>query len=211
MTAPPRIEPPQAVDSLVVVKALTEVSAVLLALTFVGGWSYLAAYYRTFGLNPLELEFSSSVFSTLAVYVLSKSLWPILIFLAIITVLAVIARRLHRLERSWVAVALSVLLFVVVIAAVHRGRSMADEDMLVESSSLPNVAFATKTKIGAFPCVEVGNFGSSDCKLLLHTKGAYYFFLPVPAAGVGSLNLYMLPESEIAASHLLRGLDRSVR
>jgi hypothetical protein len=83
--------------------------------------------------------------------------------------------------------------------------------MLVESSSLPNVAFAAKTNVGELPCVEVGTFGSFDCKLLLHTKSAYYFFLPVPVVGEGSLNLYMLPDDQVVASHVLRGLDRNMR
>jgi hypothetical protein len=53
MAAPPATEPAKPEDALTIVKALMEVSSVLLVLTFVGGWSYLASYYRTFGLNPL--------------------------------------------------------------------------------------------------------------------------------------------------------------
>jgi uncharacterized membrane protein YhaH (DUF805 family) len=211
MAAPPVIDSAKPEDALVVVKALTEVSTVLLVLTFVGGWSYLAAYYRTFGLNPLELDFETSVVNTLAIYVLYKSLWPLIIFAAVIAILALVVRRWHRLERGWVAAALSVFLFVVVVAGANRGRHVADQDMLVESSSLPNVAFAAKTNVGELPCVEVGTFGSFDCKLLLHTKSAYYFFLPVPVVGEGSLNLYMLPDDQVVASHVLRGLDRNMR
>jgi hypothetical protein len=211
MAAPPAMDSAKPEDALVVVKALTEVSTVLLVLTFVGGWSYLAAYYRTFGLNPLELDFETSVVNTLAIYVLYKSLWPLIIFTAVMAILALVVRRRHRLERGWVAAALSVFLFVVVFAGANRGRHVADQDMLVESSSLPNVAFAVKTNVGELPCVEVGTFGSFDCKLLLHTKSAYYFFLPVPVVGEGSLNLYMLPDDQVVASHVLRGLDRNMR
>jgi len=61
-------------DPLPVLKALAEAAAVFVALTFVGGWSYLASYYKTFGLNPLELEISIPVVSTIAVYVLYETL-----------------------------------------------------------------------------------------------------------------------------------------
>ena len=47
-----KAEAPGKGDSFAVLKALAEASAVILALTFVGGWSYLSSYYQTFGLNP---------------------------------------------------------------------------------------------------------------------------------------------------------------
>jgi uncharacterized membrane protein YhaH (DUF805 family) len=209
MAAPPAFDPAKPQDALVVVKALTEVSSVFLVLTYVGGWSYLSAYYRTFGLNPLEFDFKTPVISTLSIYVLYKSWWPIIVFALVMAVLALLVRRLRRFERGWIAAALCAFLFVVVVAGANRGRSVADQDMVVQSSSLPNVTFAAKANVGQLPCVEVENFGSSDCKLLLHVNGAYYFFLPLPATGRGSLNLYSLPDAEVVASHILRGLDRN--
>jgi uncharacterized membrane protein YhaH (DUF805 family) len=209
MAAPPAIDPAKPEDALLVLKALAEVSSVFLVLTYVGGWSYLSAYYRTFGLNPLELDFKTPVISTLSIYVLYKSWWPLFVFALVVAVLALLVRRLRRLDRGWIAAALCVFLFVVVVAGANRGRSEADRDMVVQSSSLPNVTFVAKTNVGQLPCVEVGNFGSSDCKLLLHVNGAYYFFLPLPPAGRGILNLYSLPDAQVVASHVLRGLDRN--
>jgi uncharacterized membrane protein YhaH (DUF805 family) len=211
MTTPPAIEAPESEDALAVVKALTEVSTVLLALTFVGGWSYLAAYYRTFGLNPLELDFEFPVVSTLAIYVLYKSLWPLITLAATVGVLALMTRRVRRLNRGWIAAALIVLLCVVIVAGASRGRHLADQDMLVTSSSLPNVAFAAKNAVGQLPCAEVGTFGSSDCRLLLETKSGYYFFQPIPDAGKGNLNLFILPAAQVQAIHVVRGLDRNTR
>jgi hypothetical protein len=213
MAAPPAIDPVKPEDALAVVKALTEVSSVLLVLTFVGGWSYLAAYYRTFGLDPLELDFQNSIVSTLAIYVLFKSLWPLIVFAVVVAILTLMARHQHGLDRGFIVAALMLFLFVVAMAGANRGRTVADEDMVVKTSSLPNVTFAAKSSLGKLrvPCVEVEDFGSSDCKLLLHTKSAYYFFLPIPGVGASILNLYMLPDGQVEASHVLRGIDRNTR
>ena len=49
------------------------------------------------------------------------------------------------------------------------------------------------------------------CKLLLHVKGTYYFFQPVPATGIGSLNAHVLSDSDLLGVHVQRGLDQDVR
>jgi hypothetical protein len=202
---------PQQESVLTILKALSEISALFLAVAFVGGWSYLSSYYRTFGVDSLDLEFSSSVVSTVALFVLCKELWPLILFALAAAILAVVAHRQHRLQRGWVAASLCLLMLVVIIAAAEHGRSVADLDMLAEGSSLPNVTFAAKNNVNDLPCVEVGTFGTYDCKLLLHSKTAYYFFLPIPAAGAGNLNLYVLPDAQVVGVHELRGLDRNAR
>src|ERR1700722_14662806 len=69
-------------DSLAFLKNLAEVSSVCVGLAFVVGWSYLTAYYRTFGLNPLELDMSLPVVCTTAVFILYSAVWPILVVAA---------------------------------------------------------------------------------------------------------------------------------
>ena len=201
-------------DSFAVLKALAEASAVFIALTFVGGWSYLSSYFKTFGINPLDLDFSIPVVSTLAVYVMYQTVWPLLVTGALIATLAVIARRGHRLTRSWIVAAFGIVLFAVASAGLFRGRQVADWDMLDDpnSTALPYVAFATKVdfKGGAKPsCVEVGTLGSLDCKLLMHPKTTYYFFKPVSRVGADNLNLYMLCDSDLIAAQVQRGLGRN--
>ncbi len=194
-------------DSFAVLKALAEASAVILALTFVGGWSYLSSYYTTFGLNPLELDLSIPVVSTISIYVLWESVWPLFVLAALFVALALAARRLHRLGRGWIVAALGVLLLTVAAAGLGRGRQAANRDMLDASSTLPYVSFAAKQRISGPPCLDSGTFGSLDCKLLLHYKSAYYFFQPVPKERTGSMNLYVLSESDLAGVHVQRGLD----
>lgn len=196
-------------DSLSVLKAVAEASAVFVALTFVGGWSYLASYYKTFGLNPLELDISIPVVSTIAVYVLYESVWPLFVAGALIVAIAIVARRLPAPGHGWTVAALGLLLLTTAIAGVFRGRQVANRDTLANSSDLPNVAFASKVTHSEPSCVDHETYGSMDCKLLLHSKGSYYFFKPVRAQGIGSLNLYVLPDSELVGVHVQRGLDRN--
>jgi uncharacterized membrane protein YhaH (DUF805 family) len=201
--------PAQVDDSFAVLKALAEASAVILALTFVGGWSYLSAYYTTFGLNPLELDLSVPVVSTISAYVLYESVWPLFVFAALFVALTLVARRLRGLGRGWIVAALGVLLLTVAAAGLVDGRRVANQDMLDDSRTLPYVSFATKEKLSGPSCVDSRTFGSLDCKLLLHYKSTYYFFQPVPKERAGSMNLYILADSDLAGIHVQRGLDRS--
>lgn len=195
-------------DAFSVLKALGEASAIFVALTFVGGWSYLASYYKTFGLNPLELEVGIPVVSTIAMYILYESVWPVFVAGALILVIAVVPRRLPQ-RQGWTVAVVAALLLTAAIAGIFRGRQMANQDMLADSANLPNVAFAAKLNRSEPSCVDHESYGSMDCKLLLHLKGTYYFFQPLPANGIGSLNLYMLSDSDIVGVHVQRGLDRN--
>jgi hypothetical protein len=197
-------------DAFSVLKALAEASAVIVAVTFVGGWSYLSSYYRTFGLNPLELDLSMPVVSTIALYILYKSVWPLLVFGALLIFLALVAGRTQTLRRGWVVAALGILLLAVSAAGLMHGRSLANKDMLQESSTLPYVAFATKGKLSEPSCVESGAFGTLDCKLLLHQRNTYYFFQPVPGQNAGNMNLYILSDSDVEGVHIQRGLTRNL-
>jgi hypothetical protein len=203
--------PPVKEDSLAVLKALAEASAVFVALTFIGGWSYLAAYYRTFGLNPLELDISVPVVSTIAVYVLYQSVWPLIVAGVLIVGFAIFAQRLRRFGRGAVVGVVAVLLLTAATAGAFHGRQVANQDTLADSATLPLVAFASKVKDPEPSCVEYETYGSLDCKLLLHLNGTYYFFEPVPQEGIGSMNLYQLSDSDVLGVHVQRGLDQAAR
>jgi hypothetical protein len=89
--------------------------------------------------------------------------------------------------------------------------------MLIDSSELPNVGFSSRlVKTDQPNCVGHETYGSSDCKLLLHSKGTYYFFTPIPQPkdaliDVGGLNVYTLADSDVTGVHILRGLERNAR
>jgi hypothetical protein len=108
------------------------------------------------------------------------------------------------------------LLFIAVFAGLFRGRQIANEDTVEYSANLPNVAFASKLKYPAEPwltCVGFQDFGTMDCKLLLHSKGTYYFFPPVrvdvagKVTGTAYMNLYQVSDSDLLGVHVQQGLD----
>jgi len=211
--------PLMAEESLAFLKSLAEASAIFVAFTYIAGWSYLAAYYSAFGVNPLELELPLPVVCTTAVYVLfNVGWWRLLAAIVLIFLLGlmVFVHRWKGMWRSATAAALAALLSAASAAGVLFGQRQAREDMLVDSSELPYVAFSSRLeKTDQPPCVDHQTYGSLDCKLLLHSKGTYYFFTPVPKpddtlTSVGSLNLYTLADSDVTGVHILRGLARNV-
>jgi hypothetical protein len=214
-------EPAAEGDGFALLKTLAEAGVVFVALTFVTGWSYLAAYYRTFGLNPIELDIPVPVVTTIALHMLYEAGWPLPLFGVLVVVLGIAARIFaprRRWQSWWVTATLVTVLLCAAAAALFRGRRMANTDVLEESSNLPLVAFSIKTreKKPAVPdqpsCVDYEVFGSMDCKLLLHAKGTYYFFKPFPkgiAKTADKLDLYTLPETDVLGVHIQRGIDLS--
>lgn len=191
-------------------KSLAENSAIFVAFTYIGGWSYLSSYYGTFGLNPLELDMPLPVVCTTAVYVLFNAAWPILVAAALWVGWNFVGHYLKRFRRGATMVILALLLLVPYLLGAFRGRQHATVDMLIDSGTLPYVSFSSKlVKTDQPSCVDYQTYGSSDCKLLLHSKGIYYFFTPVPKQGVGSLNVYTLADSDVTGIHILRGLERN--
>jgi hypothetical protein len=186
-------------------------------LSFVAGWSYLASYYRTFGLNPIELNIPIPVTATLALHVLYNSVWPLLTVAVALTILAAGAHYFSssgEIHRWWVVAVLVLVTFCSATAALIRGRHNANLDMLESSPSLPLVAFASKSEAAKLgppeqpSCVGYQDFGAMDCKLLLHTAGVYYFFRPLGSAEQRQeLDLFAIPDSELVGIHIQRGVD----
>ena len=193
-------------------KAFAEASAVFVTLTYVAGWSYLSSYYEVFGVNPLELDISVPVVSTLALDVLYGKIWLAVIVVILVIAVATAITFFHKQRRGIVAAALFLTLSAAMGVGGGLGRSLAKRDVLSNSADLPFVAFAAKAEM-KHPepsCVDVETYGTIDCKLLLHMKNTYYFFQPIPQSGVGGINLYTLNESEVLGVHVQRGLDRRV-
>jgi hypothetical protein len=196
-------------NSLSLLKSVAEVSAIAVAVAFVYGWSYLAAYYRTFGLNPIEIEVSVPVVAATAVYAFYNSKWILWTFVVFLAVIFLLGSRLRVL----LLVLVSLLFILTAWAGLDRGRDRANKDILTDSSELPNVAFAAKIsgkteKMDVPSCVGFENYGSMDCKLLLHLKNTYYFFQPVPQLGVGgNINVYALFDTDLSGVHVQRGIE----
>jgi hypothetical protein len=205
LTTPAAAEPPPAKeDSLGVLKALAEASGIFVAVAFIGGWSYLAAYYRAFGLNPLELDISIPVVCTTAVSILFGNALSFAAG-ALIVAVAIFAGRFIRLGRGAVVAVLAVLLFIDASGGAALGRYVAVQDARSDRfATLPLVAFSSNLEDDRVrpDCVEFKTYGSMDCKLLLHLNGTYYFFLPVEPGATGSMNVYTLSDSDVLGVHV---------
>jgi hypothetical protein len=209
-------------DPFSLLKLIAEASAVFVGLTFTAGWSYLASYYRTFGLNPIELDIPIPVVATMALHMLYDSVWPLPTVAVAVAVLAAAAHHLTRSRGShrWLVVAsLILLMFCSATAALIRGRQNANLDMTEESPNLPLVAFSSKSEVAKLgppdqpSCVAYETFGAMDCKLLLHSKGVYYFFRPIAKSltkRTDKLDLFMIPDSDVLGVHIQRGVDLGV-
>jgi hypothetical protein len=121
-------------------------------------------------------------------------------------------------HRWWAMAALLLLMFCSAKAALARVRHNANLDMMEESPNLPLVAFSSKStaaKLGPPDqpsCVAFETFGGMDCKLLLHSKGLYYFFRPLSNSLAGrtdKLDLFLIPDSDVLGVHIQRGVDLS--
>src|SRR5262245_12113851 len=73
-------------------KSLAEAGAVFTVVAFVAGWSFMAAYYSAFGINPLELDFSVAVTATFAVHMVKNSGW-LLAIASLVLVLPTVSRK----------------------------------------------------------------------------------------------------------------------
>ncbi|MGA9133442.1 MAG: hypothetical protein ACLQHT_21120 [Terracidiphilus sp.] len=200
-------------DPLAVLKSFAELSAVFVGLTYIGGWAYVATYYRTFGLNALELDLPLPVVCTSAAYMLFNVRWPLLVIAALLSAWMLLARWRKLNQRIVTIAVLVLLLFTVSTAGATHGRRQANDDMLADSSELPNVAFSTRlANDDQPPCVGYQTYGILECKLLLHSKGTYYFFTPIrnpdeSLAKGGNLNVYTLADSDVTGMHILRGIE----
>lgn len=213
-------------DSLSVLKALAEASAVFVALTFVGGRSYLASYYKTFGLDPLELDVSVPVVSTAGVLTLHNALqesgWLLLGVGAVLAGFVAALAHFSKLpSRPWVVAGFVILLFGSIGTGISSGRRTALADMLDDSRYLPRVTFLTSKLAAKFrdalpSCVvfEALYEGKEPieiqpCRLLLHSGKMYYFFPALPEGNdAHSVNVYTIAETEIDAIDVQRGLRR---
>jgi hypothetical protein len=190
----PGSQAPATEDALGALKSIAEVGGVFVGLCFVGGWSFMASYYLSFGVNSSDLDFSVPATSAFAVHMLRNSGWPLSLAAVLLLCLALFSGRLGPWRRIWAGALIVILMFAVATAGTLRGRTVAEEDVLDSSSRLPNVGFATKTRLQD-PAGE-----------------PYYFFEPVPSAASPSrhgrnLRIYVVPEAEISVVQLVRGLE----
>jgi hypothetical protein len=208
--APPGPSPGGALDFL---KAAGEAATVVTGLSFISGWLYWSTYYSSFGLNPLELDFSAAVLSVSPIQVVVRD-WQsdsssvgLALVAAIVAGLLLTGLFVHfRVNGYRRAGTMLVLIAIGMCAAAFKlGRHDGALDLGC-SSRLPDVAFVTNTQDaltagnGAASCVVDSEL---SCKLVLHANSIYHYFTTpevcdagAEAAG-GGFATAELPDSQV--------------
>jgi hypothetical protein len=114
---------------------------------------------------------------------LYDSVWPLPTVALTVAALVAVGQVFTRQNHRWrLIAALVVLTFCSASAARIEGRRRANSDMREESPNLPLAAFSSESEAAKLGPPEMPSgvayetFGAMDCKLLLHSKGAYIFF-----------------------------------
>lgn len=198
-----------------VLKALAETGVIFAAFSFAVGWSYLAAYFNAFGFRPMELDVSPATAAVFTLTLVHRSVFVLLGLAAVATVLTVLMGHLRFRLRAPKALSLvlglTVLLVILFLAGASFGARTAREDAHANSSRLLWAGFYVDIadKEDYPECVTKTLV---NCKLLLRTKGNYYFFQPV----VGDLSspkqpfaitIYALPETRVQMAKFRRGFE----
>jgi hypothetical protein len=216
----PAAERPAAASQL---KLAADSAVILGGLAFLTGWSYLSAYYEAFGVSLFQLDISFATGAVYAVKVFYRSAWLLMVCAVFAAMWFGIWRFLlprltstPRMAILRVAPALKLAfagasLLILAAVGARTGKMAAREDLFAESSRLPPVAFIStlKTDYELPACVATN---SLDCRLLVNSKGLYYFFEPIPGPPTGAdspsnIQLYAVPENAVQVVRVQRGFE----
>jgi len=213
--APARAPAPEQ-DFWVLLKAVAEAAALFGFFASLAGWSYLAAYYSSFGVQPAELDIPASLSTLFAVNVAYHSAVSLLICIAAAMLVSFLPVRLGRMRALGILVCVLAASVFLYLRGASLGASAAREDYWDTGKRLPWVGFfAAAAQPDAYPaCVSTAT-PSIDCRLLFHANGAYYFFkpfhspsaAPAPSADVpANLDVFSLPDEKVQFVQYQRGV-----
>ncbi len=217
MAAPAQSTAPAAEpDFWALLKAVAEAAALFGFFASLTGWSYLVAYYTSFGVQPTELDISASLSSLFAMNVAYHSTAPLLICMAAAMLVSFLPPRLGRWRALGILVCVLAAAVFLYVRGARLGARDAQADFWDTGKRLPWVGFfATTAQPDAYPsCVSTAT-PSVDCRLLFHGNGAYHFFkpfqslsgAPVPSGGQpANLDVYSLPDEKVQLVQYQRGV-----
>jgi len=200
-------------------KTLAGALVVFAVPVYVAGWGFLYAYYQDFGLGVSDLDiplYETLIYSFRPFF--DKPIWTVCA-LAVIFVIGFIlnSSSAKRLRRSPVREAVLLVLFVLSTYGFFRwgewvGQEHANQDMMVDSSTLPFVAILVNAE--AFrDGQDYLKFDKTEFKLLLHANKQYFFFRPLKRQGNGDLlsgtqnvEVYVIPDDKIRIVRVQRGV-----
>lgn len=181
---------------------------------YVGGWSYLYQYYRSFGLELSDVEvpvYDALIYSLPVIF--NGRLYAFIIF-SIILVIGLIFH--SRWIRSKLPIAIS-LLFIIILLTTYGlsrygaklGNARALTDMMRETSDLPDVAIQVDSEGSEINNEVIVELNKLEFKLLAHKKGQYFIFRPFKGKSMeegANIQLIVIPESRVQMIRILRGV-----
>ena len=216
----------EAHDPIEILRSIAAIAGVLTGIAFIAGWLYWSTYYSSFGLNPLELDFSVAVVSVSPIQVVLRDVkslgsvasWVVIGALLLYAVLTVLYIRFRTGSHPRGQFRAKLLLTTLAVGMFMGGWLLGRFDAALDSgcaSRLPNVAFLTSAvnppteADGAASCLD--NY--LTCKLVLHSKNTYYYF-QIPDCGSGTTPATSgagfasaeLPDSEVRMIRVQRTL-----
>lgn len=187
---------------------------------YAAGWGFLYRYYKGFGLSISDLDiplYETLIYSFRPFF--DKPTWTVCA-LAVVFVIGLILNlsSVKRLRRSPLREAVLLVLFVVSTYGLFRwgtwvGRERANQDMMVDSSTLPFVAILVNAEAFQRDEQDYLKFDKTEFKLLLHANKQYFFFRPLKRSGststlsnIQNIEVYVIPDDKIRVVRVQRGV-----
>lgn len=159
-------------------------AAVILSIPlYIGGWTYLQAYYKGFGLRMTELGFSLYDILVYSIPVLLYSWWATLTVFVLLLVIGIVFKSEINISDSLKAVIFVVLYVLLIVGASKLGGRMGSEDSVrdlkEDTTTLPYVAIEVDPEKVKGSEEQYAEYNSMDYTLLLSKNSQYYVFAPL--------------------------------
>lgn len=193
---------------------------------YVGGWSYLYQYYRSFGLELSDVDipvYDALIYSLPVIF--HNKLVTVLIF-ALVLIIGLVFNSKWMKAKLPVAVSLLFMVILVTVYGLSRygaklGNEKARSDMVLETSNLSTVAIQVSPESSEMNKDDVAAMNRKDdieamsrldkleFKLLAHKKGQYFILRPFKGPSIEGTNveLIVIPESRVLKLRVQRGVD----
>jgi hypothetical protein len=196
---------------LELLKSVGGAAGVMTGVAFIDGWLYWATYYAAFGLNPLVLDFPTTVVSVSPLWVLARDLGTeqgvaravIILVLMLCVGLGALFAHLYAHRQPFAVLSLICLAVLMSVGAVELGTNDARRDAGCQSR-LQNISF----ELNAQPdptdpprdCIK-----NDYCKLIIHAGNGYHY-LVAPDCTLGAL-----PPGQVATGVIFESEIKTIR
>lgn len=161
-------------------------AAIVLAIPlYIGGWTYLQAYYKGFGLRMTELGFSLYDVLVYSIPLLTYTWWVTLGLVALLLGLGAafsteyVQKKPAPLKTVFFIILYFLLIFGVSSLGARMGRENASRDLQAATTTLPFVAVEVDPEKVKYDVAKYLEYNRLNYVLLLNKNGQYFLFAPV--------------------------------